>query len=156
MTLRPLSYFIHFTSAGRNETFWAPGAAFSVDTCPYLRSSWNVSFFICNWISFGWADPCLPLTPSFRLLFEFLLAFDVGDRNRCPFTEGRNQSVDLGFHLCLSILPVGALNVMLVSEQWPGNNPASKIESFHTEPGKTERDSRPCLNLMPGLPRWMA
>jgi len=51
---------------------------------------------------------------------------------------------------------VGALNVMLVSEQWPGNNPASKIESFHTEPGKTEREGRPCLNLMPGLPRWMA
>lgn len=86
------------------------GAALSVDTCPYLRSSWNVSFFVCNWISFGWADPCLPLTPSFRLHPCFGIPpcfhpFDVGDRNRCPFTEGRNQSVDLGFHLCLSILP---------------------------------------------------
>lgn len=40
-----------------------------------------------------------------RFSIPCLHPFDVGDRNRCPFTEGRNQSVDLGFHLCLSILP---------------------------------------------------
>lgn len=107
-----------------------------------------LSLFVIQFPSVGLTFTCPPslrLHPCFGIppctLSMWVTAIDAISQ------RGETRAWIWAFTFAFQSFPglVGALNVMLVSEQRPGNNPASKIEYFHIEPRKIARDSCPCL-----------